>query len=169
MLNGDTVTLEEMLECRERRAYIQQQFLTKYACVIISFCLNIPGPVKTNPEIRKVFLDGQAQIKQTLKALNRTILDAVTFHEKTGDEWILCLDGDPKLLKQHMTIIEETHPLGRLFDIDVLDANGIKISRTHYRKCLICDLQAQECARMRRHTVAEMQTAITEMISGIIE
>lgn len=64
-----------------------------------------------------------------------------------------------------MQNIEETHPLGRLFDIDVLDSEGHKLSRPQYRPCLICGNQAQLCARTRRHTVAEMQAKIEEMLS----
>ena len=40
-----------------------------------------------------------------------------------------------------------------------------RLSRPQYRPCLICGNQAQLCARTRRHTVAEMQAKIEEMLS----
>ena len=63
-----------------------------------------------------------------------------------------------------MCDIEDTHPLGRIFDIDVIDTDGTKLSRDSFRKCILCDCQAQECARSRRHSVDEMFQAITELI-----
>ena len=84
-------------------------------------------------------------------------IDWTFFRENIEGEYIW---GDKGM--QH---IEEAHPLGRLFDIDVLDSEGHKLSRPQYRPCLICGNQAQLCARTRRHTVAEMQAKIEEMLS----
>lgn len=61
-------------------------------------------------------------------------------------------------------VYEETHPVGRLFDLDVIDINGQKLSRPSFRKCIICGCQAQECARTRKHSVNEMQSKIEEML-----
>ena len=85
-------------------------------------------------------------------------------HEVTGDEWIAAVDCDAEKVKDLAMQIEETHPLGRLFDMDVLGPDGRKLSRMRYRKCLICGRQAQECARSRTHTVKEMQEAIDKML-----
>ena len=40
------VSLREMLAARERRCYLQTQLLHRYKKSLISFTLNIPGPVK---------------------------------------------------------------------------------------------------------------------------
>ena len=59
------ITLEEMLEAREARARRQQELLREYGCPLISFTMNIAGPEKTGPLIRRGFrlglrlLDGQ--------------------------------------------------------------------------------------------------------------
>lgn len=55
MLHGETVMLTDMLDCRERRARKQDEYRKKYHTTIISFCMNIPGPIKTNEDITKVF------------------------------------------------------------------------------------------------------------------
>ena len=68
-------------------------------------------------------------------------------------------------IKELTTELEENHPFGRLFDMDVIGTDGEKLSRGVYRKCLICGCQAHECARSRKHTVAEMQAKIEEMLS----
>lgn len=164
MLEGTTVTLEEMMYCRERRAALQQEYREKYHAPVLSFCMNIPGPVKTNADILALFEDGRAQILSVIQVNHWKILDLEEFHDHTGDELLLCIDADATVLKKVMTNIEETHPLGRLFDIDIIDENGGKLSRPVYRKCLICNKQAQECARARTHSVEEMQDMIQKLL-----
>lgn len=164
-MNGTEVTLNDMLRCREKRAALQQTVQERYHNTLISFCLNIPGPIKTNEALYKLYSDGVLEIN---RALQQADIEVLARHETlaaTGDEMLLCVDADAPFCKQLMQHIEETHPLGRLFDIDVLDSSGQKLSRSQYRTCLICGNQAQLCARTRRHTVAEMQAKIEEMLS----
>ena len=64
-----------------------------------------------------------------------------------------------------MTVaIEESSQLGRLFDIDIIDINFEKLSRKSFRKCLICEEQAQECGRSRKHSVEELQNKVEEIL-----
>ena len=84
------------------------------------------------------------------------ILDALETHEDTGDELLLSIGN-----------IEDSSPVGRLYDIDIIDTDGHKLSRSHYRKCLICSKQAQECARSRTHTVSEMQDAVEKLLQNL--
>ncbi len=164
MLIGEEVAIIDMMERREARVFQQQEFIDTYQVPVVSFCLNIPGPVKTTPALAKLFADGYSQIKTVLSVQKIDILAENEVHEKTGDEALLSCNAPAPVLKDLMTAIEETHPLGRLFDIDIIDINGKKLSRPSFRKCLICDNQAQECARARTHTVSEIQDKISEMI-----
>ena len=166
MFTSNQVTIDDMMRCRERRSAVQQEYLDTYHNTVISFCMNIPGPVKTNADIRTAFDTGASEISAVLSRQKLSILAQCNFHDKTGDELILCVDGDAVSLKKQMCEIEETHPLGRLYDIDVLDQNGIKLSRPTFRKCILCDCQAQECARSRKHHVDEMFWKITDMIQS---
>ena len=52
--------------------------------------------------------------------------------------------------------------------MDVIAINGQKLSRPAYHKCLICDCQAQECARSRKHTIEEMQEKIDALYNVIV-
>lgn len=164
-MTGEKVILEDMLICREQRVQIQNTFLNQYQCPVISFCMNIPGPVKTNPDILSAFTIGKELLLSRLNAAGIPLLNEIEIHNKTGDEFILSANADAKLLKDLTTQIEETHPLGRLFDMDVIDTDGQKLSRHTYRKCIICNHQAQECARARKHSVEEMQTKIDEILA----
>jgi holo-ACP synthase/triphosphoribosyl-dephospho-CoA synthase len=72
-------------------------------------------------------------------------------------------------LKTMALHIEETHPLGRLLDIDVLDGEG-KINRAALgakeRKCLICGGGAFACGRARAHTVEELTGAVKKIMGN---
>lgn len=163
-MQGEQVILTDMLLCRERRAQIQDTFLSQYHCPVISFCMNIPGPVKTNEKIRAAFENGKTALLTRLEQSSAEIKNFLEIHEKTGDELLLAVDYPAQDIKDLTTEIEETHPVGRLFDLDVIDTDGQKLSRNTYRKCIICGCQAQECARTRKHTVEEMQAKIEEML-----
>ena len=164
MLNGPQVELPAMLAARERRAASQQAFLEKYRRPLLSFCLNIPGPVKTTPELRTLFDQTCHEIQACLRDLGLTIADSQTIHEATGDEYLLAFAGDAPTVKAAMTQLEESRPLGRLFDIDILTAEGQKLSRPVPRRCLLCDRQAQDCARSRRHSVRELTDRIETLL-----
>ena len=164
-MTGNEITLAQMLGQRELRAHQQKIFLDKYHSPLISFTMNIPGPVKTNDLIRRAFDIGEILLLEALNHIHADILDAYEVHNDTGDELLLSIgNAEPESLKDMAITIENSSELGRLFDIDVIDANGNKLSRKEFRKCLICDKQAQECARSRTHSVREMQDAIEKIL-----
>lgn len=164
-MNGINVTITDMMNCRDRRVSIQNELISKYDKPVLSFCMNIPGPVKTNELIRKAFDSGKAELLKALSAHNITILHTEEFHEPSGDELIMALNAPAEDIKTLATEIEESHPLGRLFDMDVIGTDSMKLSRGTYRKCIICGCQAQECARSRKHSVEELQAKIEELLN----
>ena len=164
-MNGINVTITDMMNCRDRRVSIQNELINKYDKPVLSFCMNIQGPVKTNEQIRKAFDSGKAELLKVLSTHNITILHTEEFHEPSGDELIMALDAPAEDIKTLATEIEESHPLGRLFDMDVIGTDGMKLSRGAYRKCIICGCQAQECARSRKHSVEELQAKIEDLLN----
>ena len=164
-MEGIEIDLIQMLDCRERRTNVQNDLLRKYGRPVISFCMNIPGPIKTNTQIREAFLDGRRALIEALAEASIPVLQSCDIAEATGDEWIISIDADAARIKEITMEIENRHPLGRLFDMDVIDINGEKLSRPRFRKCLICGKQAQECARARAHSVPEMQEAVMKMLA----
>ena len=54
-MQGIEVGINEILICREKRVVIQNEMIKKYRNPVISFTMNIPGPIKTNDEIKKAF------------------------------------------------------------------------------------------------------------------
>lgn len=167
-MTGNSVDLAQMLARREARSLTQRDFLRTHHAPLVSFSMNIPGPIKTNPLIRKAFDIGEILLLEGLRQLNAQILAASEIHEDTGDELLLSVGNvDAHTLKDLAIKIEDSSPVGRLYDIDVIDSGGLKLSRPRFRKCLICDKQAQDCARSRTHSVSEMQNAIENLLSVI--
>ena len=95
---------------------------------------------------------------------NIKILEIKELDENTGNELFIPVDSTAKKIKDITVAIEESSQLGRLFDIDVIDINFEKLSRNSFRKCLICEEQAQECGRSRKHSVEELQNKVEEIL-----
>ena len=164
-MTGNNVDLPSMLARREARSLEQQSFLKAHHSPLISFSMNIPGPIKTNPLIRKAFELGRTLLLSQLEKAGAKLLQLSEVHQDTGDELLLAVANlPPEKLKAIAVEIEDASPIGRLYDIDVIDAQGHKLSRQRFRKCLICEKQAQDCARSRTHSVKEMQNAIDHML-----
>jgi len=109
---------------------------------------------------------GSDAVLLKLEGNHINILETDEVHEKTGDELMLAVDCEAEELKSLMVEIENSHQLGRLFDLDVINTDGSKLSRSSYRTCLICGRQAQDCARSRRHTVDELFAKVKEIIAA---
>ena len=160
----NNVTLEQMLRARENRAWRQQQMLSQFCCPLISFTMNIPGPVKNNDLIRRGFKDGEKLLRSQLSRANLTVEACQEIDEPTGCEAIFAVRADAEKLKEICTEIEDIAPAGRLFDMDVIDTDGSKLSRKDPRLCLICGCEAKECARSRRHSVEELFERAMELL-----
>ena len=165
-MTGNEITLPQMLARREARAESQRLFLAEHESPLVSFTMNIPGPVKTNPEIRRACDIGEILLLEGLARMDAQILAADEIHEDTGDELLLAVgNASPEKLKDLAVSIENFSQVGRLFDIDIIDSEGRKLSRQEFRKCIICGKQAQECARSRVHSVSDLQEAVTRLLS----
>lgn len=164
-MQGIEVGIDEVLLSREKRVAIQNEMIRKYRKPIISFTMNIPGPIKTNNEIKKAFDIGKKLILEKLKENNIEILEKEELNVNTGNELFISVNSSAEKIKNITVAIEESCELGRLFDIDVIDVNFEKLSRKSFRKCLICEAQAQECGRSRKHSVEELQDKIEEILS----
>lgn len=59
-----TVSLVQMLDARERRVQHQQELLARYHKPLICFTMNICGPIKDSPLIRRGFARGRQLLRQ---------------------------------------------------------------------------------------------------------
>lgn len=165
--SGEKQSLEDILEARDIRADYQQYLINKYGSTIVSYKLNIPGAVKYNPLVKDIFDEGLRVFKQKLGELLINNVHEKILYKNSGPEYFAVFYEKDKLIKSITANIEEMHPLGRLYDFDVLDAAGSQVSRRDLglqpRKCLICENNAFECGRSRKHEVNELIEKIEEM------
>ncbi len=161
------VTLEEVLSNRDARVQRQRDMMSAHPGGIVSITVNMPGPVKDTADTRSVL---QAAVKAVLAASVRggwLVNFQQILHLPTGPEALLSTNLAPLSLKKTMIAIEEAHPLGRLFDLDVLDEDGRPLSRSAFgapeRACLLCDRPARECARYRSHGMEELRNAFVAL------
>ena len=157
------VTLMEMLNARDARAMRQQQLLEEYQLSVVSFCLNIAGPVKNSPVLRRAFREGLERLECALLAQRLKIVHQEEVDQPTGCEALWVVRGDGRTIKELCVELEDQDALGRLFDLDVLDPVSGKWDRAQLgqppRKCLVCGKEGKGCASRRLHTVEELQGA----------
>ena len=158
------VTLAQMLEARERRCSRQISLIREFGLPLVSFSMNIPGPVKDSPLIRRGFYAGCAALEAALPhVIHREITEAVT-----GCEAMYAVDMDPLTLKSLTASIEDANRLGRLFDMDVIGTDLRKIDREAVRggtrNCIVCDAPGRGCASRRIHSVEQLQAATRRIL-----
>ena len=161
------VTLQQMLDARERRSRRQRAMLNQLsggAGCLLCLTMNIAGAVKRTPLIRLLFDEGVRLFKDLhIPVLSRQVLD-----EQTGPEAFWLVAAGAEEVKQAARRLEDRFPAARLFDFDVLDGDGQKLSRPAARACLICGGPAALCARSRRHGLPALQEATERLLRDFV-
>ena len=78
------ISLQEVLDARERRAWKQQELLRQFQRPVLSFTMNIPGPVKDSPLIRRGFDAGLRRLDKALEHAGLPLLSREEHREPTG-------------------------------------------------------------------------------------
>ena len=197
------ITLHELLASRDARHATQQKLLAEHSGkTLVCLTVVMPGSVKRNQQsltaahaaveaMRKAFavkenkglfpLENLEDLEPLeplenpvplapLENLAPTLLE---LDLETGYEAYLITPMPLLEAKRIAVNIEDTHPLGRLFDIDIINADGVPVSRDAIgekpRRCLVCDHEARYCMRMRWHTQEEIWAKINEMVDSYVE
>ena len=158
------VTLEQILQARDLRAEMQQKLSSAHRVPLVCFTMNIAGPVKQTPLIEKAFFEGIRLLEAHLPA--EKILHKHIRTVPTGCEAMYSVNEDAAALKSICVQIEEFSPMGRLFDMDVVDPSGKKLTRPAERCCLVCGAPGRACAARRLHTIQQLQATTAERITG---
>lgn len=177
------ITLDELLASRDARHAMQQKLMAEHSGkTLVCLTVVMPGSVKRNQQsltvaraavkaMRKAYNISDDLLPETELLTNELKNEAreclVECDLNTGYEAYLITPLPLLEAKRVAVDIEDTHPLGRLFDIDVIDAQGIPVSRDRVggqpRRCLVCDHEARYCMRMRWHTQEEIWARIKQM------
>lgn len=159
------ITLDQLLQSRDERARHQQDLLGKYpGRSIVCLTVQLPGPQKRSPASLVIGKAGVEALRHSFPGLEPEVRDLPTGYEAYLP--VALPAPDAKLL---CCSIEDTHPLGRLMDIDVITADG-PLDRTSVgkepRRCLLCSNPARLCMRAHTHTQQELLDKIQQMVSA---
>lgn len=162
------VTLMQMLVARENRVFLQNTLLDTWHKPVISFTMNIPGPVKYTALISRSFHWGLSALQSRLP--KGAVLEQRVMEETTGCTALLAVDMTAGDAKRICVGIEECCPMGRLFDMDVLTEDGEKLDREHFggssRNCIVCHQPGRGCASRRVHSIEELQGTANQLMES---
>ncbi|MDO4191498.1 MAG: citrate lyase holo-[acyl-carrier protein] synthase [Bacteroidales bacterium] len=161
------VTLNELLISRDQRRAKQQQLIDKYQLTVVCLTIVMPGSEKLNQTTSYVANVAHECLLEVFKPY----LKYNDFQElTTGPEGFYVVNLRALDAKQMTTEIEDTHPLGRLFDIDVLQSNLVPIMREEIgkesRHCLVCGEKSVDCIRNKRHSLDEVMARINQIVDS---
>lgn len=160
------ITLHELLASRDARHAMQLKLLADNSGkTLVCLTVVMPGSVKRNSQSLLVAHAGVDAIREAFRP------EAGCMTERdlpTGYEAYL-LTPMPLLDAKRVAVgIEDTHPLGRLFDIDIIDPEGCPVPRERVggqpRRCLVCNREARYCMRQHSHTQEEIWARINNDI-----
>ena len=153
------VTLEQMLAARDTRRERIMASLDR--APLVSFTMNIAGPMKNSPLIRRSFWEGRDMLAKAFSAHGISFSFLNITDSSTGCEALLAAEGSTSDIKRICTAIEDSCALGRLFDMDVIAGNGKNLDRSDLglpeRSCMVCGAPGRGCAARRIHTVDELR------------
>lgn len=164
------VTLDDLLSSRDERVRHQKELQYRHPDdTLISLTVVMPGKVKRN--FQSLIVSGAA-LSALVARFGSDMLYAETRDLPTGFEAYLLTSLSEMDAKRAACVIEDEHPLGRLFDVDVIGKDGIPLPREsvggHPRKCLLCEREARWCMRNHTHTQEELQARIDQMIAAYV-
>lgn len=157
-----------LLESREKRWNFQRQLIQEHPeLTLVCVTVIMPGNVKRNTQSLVV---AHAAVQSVQNAFDKDIRWQQEKDLVTGYEVYFLIQRPMLDCKRVACEIEDAHPLGRLFDIDVIDSNVEPVSRSvigkEGRKCLLCEHEARYCMRNHTHSREELQQRIQQMIDA---
>jgi len=152
--------LAKVLENKEQRVKKQWELCEKYDSPVLSLTINIPGAKKQSSDAKFIFNEAVKEIEN----FGLKTYEKISTCRNTGYEALWSLHVEPLVLKKLTCRVEESHPLGRFMDIDVLDRDKKILSRKTQRRCYLCSESAKVCARSQKHSIEELLAFISKKV-----
>lgn len=161
-------SLEMMLAARDARRECQSaHFAAHPELTLLVATVVAPGKYKLTDRTAIV---AAAEREALHRCFGPYIQDELSLDLPSGHETWLSLSFPLLEAKMLACEIEDTHHLGRLFDIDIINPSLAPVSRTELnvkpRKCLLCDNDARLCMRAHTHTPEEVEARIASLIDS---
>lgn len=100
LVTGREVSLKDMLDAREHRQEVQRMLLSEHYLPVISFTLNIVGPVKVFPLALRTFHEGIRLIETQCHAWKIPIIATYSTTSHAGHEYFWAVDGGCPVYKR---------------------------------------------------------------------
>ncbi|MBS5511105.1 MAG: citrate lyase holo-[acyl-carrier protein] synthase [Clostridium sp.] len=160
VITGSPVTSGELRAARNQRVLKKWELLTPGGEIcLVEFSLNIAGAVKTFPFARAAFREEVRELSDRLSRFS--VLKTEVYEKNTGDCAFFLLKSQAIPVKRFLVSIEESHPLGRLFNLDVCGPDGASVKRHDLgllpRTCLVCGEDAHICTEKKSHSMELIQ------------
>ena len=182
------VTLAELLDSRDTRVKHQKDLLgANPGKSLLCLTVQLPGPEKRNATSLKIAKAGVEAIRKAFLPEYEELKDL-----ETGYEAYFLVDLQAEEAKRKACEIEDSHPLGRLMDIDVIHT-APPVSGNYFsqgfaknqfpetstkptrivgradiglesRRCLLCGNEVRYCMRAKTHSRDELLSRIEQMI-----
>ena len=153
------MSLTAILAEREARWNMRREFAAEHGQPVLSLTLNIPGADKNPAGSAEAFASLRQCLRHRIEQKYGHAGCVLAEKERAGVDgpcWIASVGLDPLALKALCVAVEEDHPLGRLADADVLDAQGQPVNRADIgheaRRCFLCEAPASLCRRQAKHS-----------------
>jgi holo-ACP synthase len=167
--SAPAVSLEQILAARERRVARQAAALARFDKPLISVTVVMPGPVKDGPLTRRVMTEALRALGTVADDKRWRVLSGEGRWQLTGPEAHFVVDAGGWLLKSATVGLEDHHPLGGLWDLDVFAPEGL-ITRRQLglapRRCLVCERLAYVCVRSSRHPPEQLWSTIRQLVGA---
>lgn len=153
--------MDDILQAREDKSLLINEYLKEYANVI-TLKANIPD---VNKNIVEAYILTNI-FKNILVSKNYTL---ISIHESQDGPFIVFTYKNKNVydIKNQLVELEESHPLGRLIDIDVYTLDGT-LTRKKVRKCYLCNNSFHECRMKKRHSSDDLLHFIKTMVNDYL-
>lgn len=113
------VSIPELLVSRDERQARQHAWLKRHPVPLVSFTVVAPGPIKDSEVTRRIFNHGVTALRALAAKQGWQIQEQAALVSASGPEGMLSIAAPARDLKLATIELEHSHPLGRLWDIDV--------------------------------------------------
>jgi len=159
---------DSILDDREKRFECLESLSKDFGQTLVVGHLNYPGNDKNTVVSQKGF--GLLE-NILMQEFENSLIYSQRWCGADGSAIILVVHDAPDISKLKSIMIEETHPLGRIFDIDVLNCECQPISRTSVgendRLCLLCNEPANHCIVSRKHNLQDVLQKVHKIIINL--
>lgn len=166
---GSPASFDSILLSRESRVTRQYNLLKRYNLPIISVTTVSPGPEKLAEIYKNVFYVALREINARFNRDGTQVVSQSISYSASGPEAQYVIQFEDAVSVKRATVaLEDQHPLGRLWDLDVIAPGMMVVSRDQLdlppRRCLACSREALICARNRTHSLDKLNAQIEQIV-----